>query len=39
LLGPAGFNAHLVIFVGMLLVLAHLLRQGLRTPRRATPSE
>ena len=39
LLGPAGFNAHLVIFVGMLLVLGHLLRQGLRTPRRTTPSE
>ncbi len=37
LLGPEGINAHLVIFVGMLLVLGHVLRQGLRTPRRTTP--
>jgi hypothetical protein len=33
-LGPDGFTAHLVIFVGMLLVLGHVLRQGLRAPRR-----
>jgi hypothetical protein len=38
-LGPEGFHAHLVIFVGMLLVLGHVLRQGLRAPRRTTPSE
>jgi hypothetical protein len=37
LLGTDGLNAHLVIFVGMLLVLGHVLLQGLRTPRRTTP--
>jgi hypothetical protein len=37
LLGPEGVNAHLIIFVGMLLVLAHVLLQGLRTPRRTIP--
>ena len=39
LLGAEGFNAHLLIFVGMLLVLSHVLLQGLRAPRRTTPSE
>ena len=39
LLGPEGINAHLVIFLGMLLILGHVLRQGLRAPRRTTPSE
>jgi hypothetical protein len=36
-LGADGMNAHLVIFVGMLLVLGHVLLQGLRSPRRTTP--
>ena len=39
LLGADGFNAHFIIVVGMLLVLGHVLRQGLRAPRRTTPSE
>jgi hypothetical protein len=39
LLGPEGFNAHLIIFVGMVLVLVSVALQGLRTPRRTTRME
>ena len=38
-LGPEGVNAHLIIFVGMLIVLASVLLQGLRTPGRETRSQ
>ena len=39
LLGPEGYYAHLVIFLGMLIVLASVLLQGLRAPGRATRSQ
>jgi hypothetical protein len=39
LLGPEGTTAHLIIFVGMLMVLGHVLLQGLRTPRRTASSK
>ncbi len=39
LFGPEGFTAHLVIFVGMLIVLASVLLQGLRAPRRSTRTQ
>jgi hypothetical protein len=39
LVGPDGHNAHLLIFVGMLLVMASVIRQGLRGPVRTTHSK
>jgi hypothetical protein len=37
LLGPDGSYAHLVIFAGMLIVLASVLLQGVRRPGRVSP--
>lgn len=39
LLGPEGMTAHLIIFLGMLVVVSSLLLQGARTPRRKTPTQ